>query len=187
MSNIPTKADILRDLAAVRDQVYDTAVGLSSEVFHHGTAENWSAANYLGHLVLSVKPVAKAFKIPAERLASMFGETTHAPRSYDEVIQSYQTRIDEGIRAEDYDNVNPSLYRYPEGVTDRHAYLAQTWRETNDALSAAIEALSEAELDRLQMPHPALGPLSLREMLLFTLYHNRLHHNDMQHAASQAH
>jgi hypothetical protein len=186
MSNIPSKADLLRDLAAVRDQVYDTAVGLSADAFNHGTIENWSAANYLGHLVLSVKPVAKGFKIPAERLATMFGETTHAPRNYDTLVQSYQALLDTGIRAENYDNVNPSLYRYPEGVTDRQAYLSQTWRETNDVLIAAVEALSDADLDRLQMPHPALGALSLREMLLFTLYHNRLHHNDMQQAATQA-
>jgi uncharacterized damage-inducible protein DinB len=30
-------------------------------------------------------------------------------------------------------------------------------------------------LDRLRLPHPALGKLTVREMLFFTIYHN-IHH-----------
>jgi hypothetical protein len=30
-------------------------------------------------------------------------------------------------------------------------------------------------LDRLRLPHPGLGLLTVREMLLFTLYHNTHH------------
>jgi hypothetical protein len=47
--------------------------------------------------------------------------------------------------------------------------------ETAAALHAALGRWGERSLDRLRLPHPALGTLTVREMLLFTLYHN-LHH-----------
>jgi hypothetical protein len=34
---------------------------------------------------------------------------------------------------------------------------------------------SERQLDRIRLPHPVLGKLSVREMLFFTLYHNQHH------------
>ena len=34
---------------------------------------------------------------------------------------------------------------------------------------------SEKKLDRYQAPHPALGKLTIREMLYFTIFHN-VHH-----------
>jgi uncharacterized damage-inducible protein DinB len=37
---------------------------------------------------------------------------------------------------------------------------------------------SERALDARQLPHPLLGKLTVREMLFFTLYHNR-HHVDV--------
>jgi hypothetical protein len=49
-------------------------------------------------------------------------------------------------------------------------------RETVAAeLYGAVEGWSERALDRFRLPHPALGQLTVREMLHFTLYHN-LHH-----------
>ena len=36
-------------------------------------------------------------------------------------------------------------------------------------------AWSERALDRYRLPHPLLGRLTVREMLLFTLYHS-VHH-----------
>lgn len=45
----------------------------------------------------------------------------------------------------------------------------------NGALRGALEQWSEADLDRVRMPHPILGPLTVREMLFFTLYHDGHH------------
>jgi hypothetical protein len=42
-------------------------------------------------------------------------------------------------------------------------------------LHSAIDTWGERGLERLRLPHPALGLLTVREMLFFTLYHN-LHH-----------
>jgi hypothetical protein len=44
-----------------------------------------------------------------------------------------------------------------------------------EALCAAVERWPERALDRYRLPHPLMGKLTVREMLLFTLVHN-IHH-----------
>ena len=47
--------------------------------------------------------------------------------------------------------------------------------EASQNLTRSASGWGEWTLDRLRLPHPALGRLTVREMLFFTLYHN-LHH-----------
>lgn len=44
-----------------------------------------------------------------------------------------------------------------------------------DELRAALSSWAEPALDRCRLPHPLMGRLTVREMLLFTLYHNSHH------------
>ncbi len=62
----------------------------------------------------------------------------------------------------------------------------QTWNESNQRLFDALQNWEEADLDRYQVPHPAIGPITMREMLFFTLHHNSLHWRDIQQAGANA-
>jgi len=182
MSDPQSLQDIVEQLTAIQHGLSKDIGRMSDTLFCAGTTESWSASDYLKHLLLSVKPVAKAMGFPAEVLEKQFGRSEHASRSYVEVVQTYKKRLDEGIRAEDFDKVVPVFYRFPEGTTDERAYLFQSWTEANQRLIDATQKWSEADLDSLQMPHPAIGMITLREMLFFTLFHNTLHWHDIQHA-----
>lgn len=62
----------------------------------------------------------------------------------------------------------------------------ETWRSeimeqfprVNAELRTNIARWTDDSLDRFQLPHPLLGKLTVREMLFFTLYHQR-HHRDV--------
>jgi len=183
MSNPQNKSDIVEHLTTIQHNLTDDIARMSDAQFCNGTVESWSAKDYLKHLLLSTKLMTKGMELPAEALQSRFDLSGRASRSYAEVIQVYKKRLDEGIRAEDFDRVVPMGYRFPEGITDERAYLVQSWDETNQRLINATQHWSEGELDSLQMPHAAIGRVTLREMLFFTIYHNTLHWHDMQHAA----
>ncbi len=182
MSDPQTQIEIIQQLEAINKSVTNTIQQMSPEQFTTGTESSWSAESYLKHLLLSIKPLAKAIQFPAEHLQTMFGLSDRPSRTYAEVITAYQKRLDEGIRAEDFAPVTPAVYRFPDGVTSHHDYLLQSWSESNAKLVKGVEARSEAELDNLQMPHPAIGTITLREILFFTIFHNGLHWRDIQHA-----
>ena len=49
------------------------------------------------------------------------------------------------------------------------------WSAATVSLTNAARTWDEAALDRGQLPHPLLGPLTIREMLAFTVYHTEHH------------
>ncbi len=116
----------------------------------------------------------------------MFGTPDHPSRSYADLVALYQQALASGIRAEDYPNIVPTEYRMPEGVADVQAYLVQTWNEAHTKLFDGLAGWSEADLDTHQFPHPALGLITARETLFFTIYHNTLHWNDIRVAGGVA-
>ncbi len=182
MSNPQTRQDIIKALKSIQLGVTNDIESMSDAQFNQGSTASWSASDYLKHLLLSLKPVARVFGFPADRLQSQFGIAEKPSRTYDEVVAVYQKRLDEGVKAEDYEKVVPAFYRFPEGISDQRAYLIQSWNETNTRLIDAVDEWQDTQLDTLQIPHPAIGMTTMREMLFFTIFHNTLHWHDIQHA-----
>lgn len=184
-SDPQSKNEIIAQLRRTQQEVADTVRQLSAAQFVRGSAASWSASDYLKHLLLSVKPVSKALGFPPAALKRRFGEVTHPPLTYAQITARYRARLDEGVRAEDYENITPAAFRMPEGVTDPQLGLVELWNEAHEKLYAGLENWSEADLDSVQILHPALGGISTREMLFFTLYHNHLHGSDIRAAAKK--
>ncbi len=186
MTSPSTKNDIIDQLSHIKQGVGATVQAFTDGQFNAGTAESWSASGYLKHLILSVKPVAKALGLPKAKLVELFGQPERPSVTYDKMVELYTNRLADGIRAEDFDRVTPGFYRIPDGVTDEKAYLVETWRESNQRLLDALQNWDEADLDRYQLPHPAIGSATVREMLFFTVHHNTLHWRDIQAAGARA-
>jgi hypothetical protein len=185
MSDPHTKADLSEQLSRVQQAVTETVQSMSLDQFTEGTDEAWSASSYLKHLILSVKPVAKAMNLPATKLQVMFGQPDHPSKSFAELVTVYKARLTEGFRAEDNERVIPSFYRLPDSVEDEKALLLQAWNDGNNRLLSALQNWQEEDLDRYQLPHPAVGMLTLREMLFFTLHHNTMHWQDIEQIARE--
>ncbi|MCK6578179.1 MAG: DinB family protein [Anaerolineae bacterium] len=171
--------EIEERLAQVRDQIVRTVDALSDERLFAGSDQSWSAADYLKHLILAVKPFAKGLALPREQLLQMFERPSAPSRSYEAFAAAYHDLIAAGARAELVPTVMPTGYRMPEGVTDVRAYLLETWQDANARLLKALQGWTEGDLDAYQMPHPAVGMATIREMLYFTLLHNTLHGADI--------
>lgn len=186
-----SSSELVAALAGIHRRVADVVRAASTGHFSAGTAEAWSAADYLKHLLISVKPVAKALNMPPEKLAAMFGQPEKPSRPYAEIVALYDARIAAGLRAEDSSVVIPAAYRFPEGVAigdpdSEKTHLMQAWDDANSKLLSAIEHIEETVLDNHQLPHPAIGMLTLREMLFFTLHHNTRHAHDIEQAIAMA-
>ncbi len=177
-----TLTETLDALRIVEQQVTVVLTAATPEQLTHGDADSWSAADYLKHLLISIKPVAKLLGFRPEDVIRRFGTADHPSRTYAEIERLYRARLTEGVRAEDYQNILPTAYRFPEGVQDELAHLKAAWAESNQRLIDGAAAWSEEGLDRAQVMHPALGMITMREMIDFTLVHNRIHAADIENA-----
>lgn len=146
---------------------------LPARDFTHAVPERWSAAQHLDHLIRSHKLLALALSMPRDRFG--WGQRTPpGSRSADEVQAAYLAALRGGVKA------SGRFLPDPQGTP---AELVQTYRESVDLLDHHLTVYcTDAELHRATLPHPALGEVTLTEMLHFTLYHDLHHLRGVQNA-----
>jgi hypothetical protein len=150
--------------------------GLDADAFVRESNGKWSAAQHLDHIVRSVAPVNTAFGLPKTALRLIFGMANRPSRSSDELTERYRAKLAAGGRATGR-FVPPSV-----GAGDRARLLGRLSKLVA-SLAGRIERCGEDELDRFVLPHPLLGKLTLREMLMFTAYHIEHHRRLVEPAA----
>ena len=180
MTETTTSTHLIEDLRKVQQGLTETVSAMPPAQFDHATESSWAASGYLKHLLLSIKPITRLFEMSPQTVSRRFGSTDAPPSTFDAVVAKYRSVLANGARAEDHPGVVPDSYRMPEDVTDPQAHLLDRWNDANERLLTAIPQWSDQALDSTLVPHPAIGLISMREMLYFTLYHNTLHWNDIK-------
>ncbi len=150
---------------------------LSPEEFSFRYQQKWTAAQQLEHIVLCVKPLVQVYSMDKIALKQNFGTTNKASRTYDVLLKEYLEKLNEGGKA-------PTRY-LPETIATEKAFLIDSLRKAIQNLCVAIETFTEEELDTLQVPHPILGNISLREMLYNAIYHVQHHHEAIKQNLTQ--
>jgi hypothetical protein len=171
--SIGTHDDLAPALQASYRRVDEAAQGLEVDAFFERPGEAWCAAEHLRHLVTSVNAVARGLGMHWLTLRLLFGRSKTGSRSYEEVKEVYHGRLASGLRASG--PYVPQLDLEAEDPEAARQALLERWRRATGRLDKGLTRWSPKALDRYRLPHPALGKLTLREMLLFTVYHNHHH------------
>ena len=167
-------SEILRALSHVEAEVDAFFGSLAEDEFMLRIGDAWTPAEHLAHLNTSVSAVAHGTSASPWLLRFRFGRSRAPSRSYEAMRQIYRARLAQGAGATG--PYVPSRQDMPSGTVAAHrAEILARWRRVNARLREALEGWSERKLDRIRLPHPLLGKLTVREMLFFTLYHNQHH------------
>ena len=141
---------------------------LNETDFCYAPEGKWSAGQQLDHIVKAVAPVNLAFGFPNFLLKWQFGSANRPSRTYDQLIEKYNRKLQEGGRASG--RFMPAVI----AANDRAKLVARLNTLVNQ-LVRKTKSQSEESLDKYILPHPLLGKLTLREMLYFTAYHVEHH------------
>jgi hypothetical protein len=156
----------------LRDDHKRFAVMISSqsdEDFERSADGKWSAGHQLDHIYRSIKPLRTAVKLPGFVPRLLFGRPKDPSRSYEEVVARYNEKLAAGGKA-----IGGFVPKAVE-VGHRNRLLIKM-TDTVESLARSVEKMDEEKLDRVQLPHPLMGKITLREMLHFTIYHVGHHH-----------
>jgi hypothetical protein len=167
-----TRDELRRDLAALGDWSARYWLGFDTAEFFAPLGDAWSPADNVRHLVKSNRPLARALRLPKLLLLLRFGPSPGRSRRYDEVVTLYRAALAGGVTAGRF--AARPLAEAERTPAARERFVAERGA-TLDGVDGALAGWSERTLDRLRLPHPALGKLTVREIVLFTLYHN-VHH-----------
>ncbi|MEA2603598.1 MAG: hypothetical protein QOF89_4590 [Acidobacteriota bacterium] len=170
--NPSTGVEIRAAAEALHEEITPFLASISTEVFFAPQGQSWSPAWHVRHLAKSNFPVAKALRSPKLVPRLLFGGASAPSRSFEKLREDYRAKLAAGAQAGKFapsDKPLPSdLEAWRQEIVTVYGWSVSEW-------TSASERWSEKELDRVRLPHPLLGKLTLREMLFFTLYHNAHH------------
>lgn len=162
-------ANALRRLCVESERYWHA---LSPEEFTEPMGTAWSPADHVRHLTKSLRPVAGAMRMPRFALRLMFGTSGAMSRGYPEIVALYHEALRKGGSAGRY---APEARSQIGDATDYRREVLAQHHAIVEALATEVVNWSHAHIDALRLPHPLLGKLTVREMALWSLYHN-LHH-----------
>ena len=154
--------------AALRQSHEDFAAYLQAlplEVFLKPIGNTWSPLQHAHHLMISEKLLAAS--VAARRFKPL--ETPAISRSYDEIAAAYR----EALRTTTLTSnpFPPPEYAALDALEATRGLFLSEWLRSGAALEASLAEYTDAELDAFEGRHPAMGMLSLREFLIFMVYH----------------
>ncbi len=166
------KSEIKQTLAHYHADFIQLIVSLPLQQADLSPDGKWSPIQLLEHIIKSVSPVVLAFALPGFLLKLIFGKANRPSKSYDALVEKYNSKLSAGGKAP------PGFV--PEKSPGKQRELGQKLRKKIDSLCGRMDSFSEEELDFLILPHPLLGKLTLREMLYFTIHHVQHHQKQVK-------
>ena len=162
-------------VSALRQLERDSNVywdALSLEEFLTPLDTGWSPEENVRHLTQSVESVSRALRLPRILPRLLFGMARGPSRTFSEVRSAYHHVLRSGGRAGRY---TPGRVDISGDREHYRRHLMQKHQKAIADLCVRVLEWDESALDRYRFPHPLMGKLTVREMLLFTLYHNQHH------------
>ena len=167
-----SRPELLAALRRLDDAGEAYLVAMPGAEFFEPQGSAWSPSGHLRHLAKTARPVARALTLPRLMLALRFGVHRGTSAPFESLRARYLDRLAAGV---DAGRFAPSERPRPTDTARGRDEVLAEWHAANRALETAALSWRERALDRYRLPHPALGLLTLREMLAFTVYHTAHH------------
>ncbi len=167
-----TNAELVAALRRLTDEGARALGTMPVEVFFAPQGDKWSPAEHALHLQKSSAPLVIGLKLPAWLLRLRFGGSARPSRSFVRLREEYLGRLADGGQAGRF---APAREGLPENPNRRRGEIMTKWWLTNVRLCTVLSRWREGRLDTVQLPHPLLGMLTVREMAAFTVYHTSHH------------
>ena len=157
-------AALLADIEKVEEAAFFAPQGANNE--------KWSIAENVVHLEMSARPLSFVFKMPRLLLWWRFGKANRPSRTAAELKQRYEERLAETKGLPTPDGFVPKI----KAGFDKKTIIERCLAQHKAAISLA-KAYPESALDTYVVPHPLLGKITLRELIHFTGFHIKTHHD----------
>lgn len=164
------KKEIVEILEQKHQDLFDWLKTVTDEQWMQGPKDRWTTGQHILHLADSARLLNKALGYPKFLLKYKFGTSNRPPRNYKEVAKRYEERLAESKEKAAKYNID---LKTP-SVKDRK-HLIQRLQILNKKLQYETTKLKDQHLDRLLLPHPLMGKMTLREIIMWTAHHTEHH------------
>ncbi|MFP4846290.1 DinB family protein [Winogradskyella sp. PE311] len=141
-----------------------------AESWELGPENKWTTGQQALHLLQSIKPLNNALSLPKFILRYKFGKANRPVRSYNAIIERYQERLKDvkGKTFKGSQNMKVPTLKEKE-------YILNRLQTESKKLQFKTKKISDKNLDTLILPHPLMGKMPIREIIMWTAHHVEHH------------
>lgn len=164
------------EISGVLEVVHQRSVrfwnAFNTQAFLSPIGDAWSPSDNVRHLTKTMRAVTLGLRLPRVPLWLDAMRAPCASRSYDEMRVAYVDALTPGVTAGPF---TPSTQAPPSDPDAERTRIMAFHAIAVDGLRSRLARWPESALDRRRLPHPLMGSITVREMMLFVLYHNQHH------------
>ncbi len=170
-----TKNEIVNLLEIKHQKLFDWLETQPDQNWEKAPKEKWTTGQHVLHLVNSIKLLNKALSYPKFILKYKFGVSNRETRSYNVVANKYLEKL---IKHQDKSKAFNSRLKKPT-LSERKKLLA-TLQVQKKKLQNKTNKWKDSQLDTLLIPHPLMGKMTVREIIMWTAHHTEHHTNTLK-------
>lgn len=140
------------------------------EKWTKGPQGKWTTGQQALHLLQSIKPLNDVLSMPRFFFKYAFGKNTRPLNDYETIVRNYQQALKENT---DFTFKASKNMRVPK-LKDK-TYILNRLQVESKKLQYKIRRISDKNLDTLVLPHPLMGKMPIREILMWTAHHAEHH------------
>ena len=161
------KKDAIAELLEEKHvELFEWLDSQTEEKWEKGPDEKWTTGQHFLHLLKSIKPLNDALSMPRLLLRTQFGKNNREVRSYDDVANRYEEKLSKNLdKAEVYNE------KLKESKLSDRTYVLNRLQTENKKLQYKVRRIKDKDLDGLVLPHPLMGKMPLREIIMWTAHH----------------
>ncbi len=137
-----------------------------AEFWESGPDNRWTVGQHFLHLLKSIKPLNDALSMPSLLMRTQFGKNNREVRSYETVAERYEEKLAQNLDKAKLFNEKLK----PPKLTDR-TYILNRLQTENKKLQYKVRRIKDKNLDDLVLPHPLMGKMPIREIIMWTAHH----------------
>ena len=168
--------ELIADLLEEKNlSLIDFLENQAPEKWLEGPKGKWTTGEVALHLLQSIKPLNDALSMPKFLLRLKFGKYTGAIRDYETIVHDYLERL----KAQPSFTFKASRNMRQPSLKDKKYILCRLQMESKK-LQYKTKRISDTNLDTVLLPHPLLGKIPVRELIMWTAYHMEHHTKILQ-------
>ncbi len=140
-----------------------------------GPENKWTTGQQALHLLQSIKTLNNALSLPKFILKFKFGKSNREVRDYDTVANRYNERLKD-VQGRTF---GPSQNMKVPKIKEK-SYLIDRLQTENKKLQYKTDKWTDKQLDNYILPHPLMGKMPVREIIMWTAYHVEHHTNTLK-------
>ncbi|MEM1001425.1 MAG: DinB family protein [Bacteroidota bacterium] len=158
------------DIAQLLDNSYCNFISFikerDDEFWQFAPEGKWTVGQHTKHILQSTKPLNLALSLPRFIISWKYGRNNREVRPLDQVIKRYEERLKES---------KGKVYKASQNmgtpdISDKN-YLLNRLQVEHRKLEYKTRHLNDKVLNQLVLPHPLMGKMPLREIIMWSAHH----------------